>query len=155
MLKRALATFHSPPRFWKRFVDDTCTALPRNMVKLFHSHLDSIEPCIQLTVEEESANRTLPFLDIQLCRDLDGTVTTSVYRKATPTEQYLTFASRYPVAHKGAVVRTLMSRADTVILGCAMSEGGEEDCRGTKRERSPLQLYSQTLMPNQMQTRSG
>jgi len=65
--ERALATFHSPPRFWKHYVDDACTALPRNMVESFHSHLNSIEPYIQLTVEEESANRTLPFVDIQLC----------------------------------------------------------------------------------------
>ena len=42
----------------------------------------------------------------------------------------------------------------TVILECATS-GGEEDCRATKRERLPLQLYSQTLMPNQAQTGSG
>ena len=64
--------------------------------------------------EEESANRTLHFLNIQLCSDLDGTVTTSVYLKATHTEQYLSFASHHPVAHKAAVVRTLMSRADTL-----------------------------------------
>ena len=112
--ERALATFHSPPRFWKRYVDDTCTALPRNMVESFHNHPNSIKPCIQLTVEEESAYRTLPFQDIQLCRDPDGTVTPSVYRKATHTEQYLSFASHHPVAHKAAVVRTLMSRADTL-----------------------------------------
>ena len=112
--ERALATFHSPPRFWKRYVDDTCTAHPRNIVESFHNHPNSIEPCIQLTVEEESTDRTLPFQDIQLCRDLDGNITTSVYSKATHTEQYLSFASHHPVAHKAAVVRTLMSRADTL-----------------------------------------
>ena len=26
--QRALSTFHSPPPFWKRYVDDTCTVLP-------------------------------------------------------------------------------------------------------------------------------
>ena len=112
--ERDLATFYSPPHFWKRYVDDTCTALPRNMVESFHSHLNSIEPCIQLTVEEESADRMLPLLYIQVGRDLNGTVTTSVYRKATHTEQYLSFASHHLVAHKAAVVRTLMSRADTL-----------------------------------------
>ena len=43
--ERALTAFHSPPRFWKHYVDDTCTALPRDMVKTFHSHLNSIELC--------------------------------------------------------------------------------------------------------------
>ena len=26
--QEALSTFHTPPRFWRRYVDDTCTALP-------------------------------------------------------------------------------------------------------------------------------
>lgn len=112
--ERALATFHSPSCFWKSYVDATCTALPRNMIESFHSHLNSIEPCIQLTVEEESADRILPFLDIQLCQDLGETVTTSVYRKVTHTKQYLSFASHHPVTHKAAVVRTLISRANTL-----------------------------------------
>ena len=87
--ERALATFHSPPRFWKRYVDDTCTALPRDMVKSFHSYLNSIEPYIQFTVEEESEDRILPFLDVELCRESDGTITTLVYRKTTHINQYL------------------------------------------------------------------
>ena len=112
--ERALITFPSPPRFWKRYVDDTCTALPRDMVEPFHKHLNCIEPCIQFTVEEESGDRRLPFLDVQLCRDCDGTVTTSVYRKATHTNQYLSFTSHHPTAHKVAVIRTLMTRANTL-----------------------------------------
>ena len=97
--ERALATFHSPPRFWKHYVDNTCTALPRDMVKSFHSHLNSIESCIQFTVEEESEDRILPFLDVDLCQESDGTVTTLMYRKTTHTNQYLSFVSHHPRSH--------------------------------------------------------
>ena len=62
----------------------------------------------------------MPFLDVQLCRDTDGTIGTSVYRKSTHTNQYLSFASHHPTAHKVAVVRTLMSRAS------ALSSSGVE-----------------------------
>ena len=75
--ERALATFHSS-WFWKRYVYDTCTALSRDMVKPFHSHLNCIELCIPFMIESE--DRVLPFLDVQLCWDFDGTVTTSVYQ---------------------------------------------------------------------------
>ena len=109
--QRALATFHSPPRFWKRYVDDTFTVLPRNLVQEFLSHLNSTEACIQFTFEKETEDGKLPFLDVCLCRESDGSVTTSVYRKPTHTNQYLPFDSHHPVAHKASVVRTLMSRA--------------------------------------------
>ena len=77
-------------------MDDASTALPRDVVKSFHNHLNSIEPCIQFTVEEESKDRILPFLDVELCRESDGTITTSVYRKTTHTNQYLSFALHPP-----------------------------------------------------------
>lgn len=32
-------------------------------------HLNSIVPCIKFTVEKDSDNRILPFLDVQLCRE--------------------------------------------------------------------------------------
>lgn len=36
MEELALASFNPPPQFWKRYVDDTCTALPRDSVSSFH-----------------------------------------------------------------------------------------------------------------------
>ena len=51
---RALATFPSPPRFWKRYADDTCCALRTDLVEDFHYHLNSIESSIQFTLETES-----------------------------------------------------------------------------------------------------
>ena len=44
--QEAISTFHTPPRFQRRYVDDTCTALPSNLVDSFHDHLNSIDPCI-------------------------------------------------------------------------------------------------------------
>ena len=41
--ERALSSFHAPPRFWRRYVDDTCTALPRDLVTSFHEHLNNID----------------------------------------------------------------------------------------------------------------
>ena len=81
--RRALATFHTPPRFWRRYLDDT-----RDLVDPFHEHLNSIDPHIQFTVERESGGQ-LPFLDMLLTREEDGTISTEVYRKPTHTDQYL------------------------------------------------------------------
>ena len=68
------------------------------LVDSFHDHLNSIDPCIQFTMEEESDGQLL-FLDILLSRE-DGYISTSVHRKATHTDQYLCFHCHYPAAHK-------------------------------------------------------
>ena len=94
-------------------MDDTFTALPRDLVQQFLSHLNSIEPCIQFTAEEETEGK-LPFLDVCLQREGNGSLTTSVFRKATHTNQYLSFDSHHPVARKAVVVRTLIHRASTL-----------------------------------------
>ena len=118
--ERQLSTFHPPPLFWRRYVDDTCAALPPD-------HLNSIEPCVQFTVGEELDGR-LAFLDVQLSRNDDGTVCTLVYCKATHTNQYLAFESHHPVAHKVAVEKTLMSRAEALS-----SSGVWNECK-TRRK---------------------
>ena len=96
---QALSTCEYVPQFWKRYVDDTITALPQESVTQFHNHLNSINPHIKFMVEIESDN-CLPFLDVLLVNESDGSVTTSVYRKPTHTDRYLDFSSHHPLAHK-------------------------------------------------------
>lgn len=106
----AISTYHKPPRFWKRYVDDTCTVLPKGSVHEFHRHLNGVNRHIQFTVEEEK-DGCLPFLDILLTRDVDGSIQTAVYRKKTHTDRYLDFSSHHPLSHKRSVAATLLRRA--------------------------------------------
>ena len=96
--EQALSTFEPVPQFWKRYVDDTLTALPTDIVTRFHNHLNSVNPRIQFTVEIESDN-SLPFLDV-LTHESDGNIVASVYRKPTHTDRYLDFSSHHPMQHK-------------------------------------------------------
>ena len=75
---------NTPLKFWKHYVDDTCAALPVSSVQQFLDHLNGVEPSIQFTVELESDGK-LPFLDVLLQRDPDGSIATTVYRKP-PTQ---------------------------------------------------------------------
>ena len=86
--ERAPTTFSLPPRFWKHYVDNNCTVLPRSLVTEFHDHLNAINSSIQFTFEEEE-DLSLPFLDVLVQRHTDGTILTSVFRKATHTNNYL------------------------------------------------------------------
>ena len=110
--EQALATHSLQPIFWKRRIDDTLTALPRDQIKQFHQHINSIEPSIEFTIEEES-NGSIPFLDTRVVWHDDGSLFT-VFRKQTHTGRYLDFMSHHPLAHKAAVVQTLLIHAEKV-----------------------------------------
>ena len=122
--QRALSSFPDPPPFWKKYVDDTCTALHPEKVQAFHNHLNSIEPSIQFTLEVEE-NGVLPFLDTEIKHHPDGSSSTKVYRKRTHTDKYLDFQSHHPLAHKLAVPRTLFKRAQRLCTN-AMERTEEE-----------------------------
>ena len=62
--QRALATSPVKPFFWKRYVDDVISAVSGNDMHLL-SHLNSVEPSIQFTLEREK-DRHLPFLDLNV-----------------------------------------------------------------------------------------
>ena len=70
---RARASYPTTPPFWKHYVDDTCTALPPEQIPAFTSHLNSIDPNIQFTVEPEE-NGELPFLDTLITHHPDGSL---------------------------------------------------------------------------------
>ena len=79
-------------------MDDTMSALPLDQIQAFHYH--SIKPSIQFTIEEESRG-TITFLGVMI----DMTM--------VPCLQPC-FASRHQLAHKVAVTRTLLTRADRI-----------------------------------------
>ena len=54
--KRALATSPVKPFFWKRYVDDVISAVSGNESERLLSHLNSIEPSTQFTLEREKDN---------------------------------------------------------------------------------------------------
>ena len=56
----------------------------------------------------------IPFLDTILKPEADGTLSTTVYRKHTLTDQYLQWDSHHHLSAKFSVVHTLSHRASTV-----------------------------------------
>ena len=59
---QVLSTFTPAPRFWKQYVNNTCTVIPSHLVTLFHDHLNGVNEHIQFTLEME-VDSSLPFLD--------------------------------------------------------------------------------------------
>ena len=129
--EKALLSAPNPPKWWFRYVDDSHVCVKREHVDEFHSHLNSINTNIKFTIEIESEG-SIAFLDTKTTRQDDGSITVSVYRKATHTDRYLDFKSHHHPQHKRSVVRTLMDRAKNI------PSTEEEALRETKRVAGAL-----------------
>ena len=80
----------------------------------FFQHINSLEESIQFTAEDIQADGSLPFLDVLVTPQHDGTLKTSVYRKPTHTNQYLQWDSHHSISAKYSVISTLYHRAKEV-----------------------------------------
>lgn len=97
------------PKVWKRYVDDSFCIIKRNAVNSFHTTLNSIDPHISFTIEEES-DQQIAFLDTLVSRK-NNMITIDVFRKATHTDRYLDYFSHHDKSHKISTAETLIHRA--------------------------------------------
>ena len=77
------------PRFWCRFVNDTFVIHKEVNKQDFLQHINSVDPAIKFTVEDNKEDGSIPFLDTIVKPEADGSLSITVYRKPTHTDQYL------------------------------------------------------------------
>ncbi|XP_072030199.1 uncharacterized protein [Amphiura filiformis] len=51
--QKALASFHSPKKFWGRFVDDTLVIIDKILIDEFTEHINNQHPAIKFTLDKE------------------------------------------------------------------------------------------------------
>ena len=77
----------------------------------FFQHINTVDTSIQFTVEEARPEGSIPFMDILITPQADGTFTTKVYRKPTHTDRYLQWDIHHNLAAKHSVINTLTQKA--------------------------------------------
>ena len=111
--QKALSTAPTP-RFWHRYVDDTFVIHKEVNKQGFLQHINSVDPAIKFTVEDNKEDGSIPFLDTIIKPEADGTLSITVYRKPTHTDHYLQWDSHHHLSAKFRVIHTLSHRASTV-----------------------------------------
>ncbi|GJQ81435.1 hypothetical protein Trydic_g14592 [Trypoxylus dichotomus] len=108
--RRVMDSYELKSKMWLRYVDDTFVIWPHGEEKIngFLQHLE--EESINFTMELEVDNR-IPFLDVLVHKQCDGTLRTTVYKKPMHTGQYLHFESKHPHNVKLGVAECLYNRA--------------------------------------------
>ena len=84
-----------PPRFWCRFVDDTFVIHKEVYKQDFLQHINSVDPAIKSTVEDNKEDGSIPFLVTTVKPEENGGLSITVYRKPTHTDQYLQWDSHH------------------------------------------------------------
>ena len=112
--QKALSTAPNPPKFWGRYVDDTFVIHKEANKQSFLQHINSVDPAIRFTVEDNKEDGSIPFLDTIVKPEADGSLSITVYRKPTHTDQYLQWDSHHHLSAKFSVIQTLSHRASIV-----------------------------------------
>ncbi|KAA3676625.1 uncharacterized protein DEA37_0003469 [Paragonimus westermani] len=112
----------SSVQLYKRYVDDILLIAHNQLqAQRLIGHMNSLHPNIHFSMEGENQN-SLPFLDICIRRNADGSIQRSVHRKSTWTGQYLHFESFVPRSYKQSLVRTLFDRARRICTEDTVQE---------------------------------
>ena len=95
-------------------MDDTFVIHKEVNKQGFLQHTNSVDPAIKFTVEDNKEDGSIPFLDTTVKPEADGTLSITVYRKPTHTDQYLQWDSHHHLSAKFSVINTLSHRATTM-----------------------------------------
>ena len=90
----------------------TVFTLLKTEVNSFRDTLNSIDPHISFTTEEESNNQ-IAFLDTLVSRK-NNAIIIDVYRKPTHTDRYLDFFSHHDKRHRISTAETLLHRVSNL-----------------------------------------
>ena len=111
---RAISTALHPPRFWRRYVDDTCVIQDQSHKEVFLNHINYVDNAIQFTVENAKEDGSIPFLDTLITPEQNGTFSIGVCRKPTHRDLYLPWDSNHNLSAKYSIISTLTHRAHAI-----------------------------------------
>ena len=77
-LEQNTLTTAPPPRFWCRFVDDTFAIHKEVNKQDFLQHINSVDPAIKFTVEDNKEDGSISFLDTIVKPEADGGLSITV-----------------------------------------------------------------------------
>ena len=138
--QKALSTSPHPPGsgagMWMTPLSST--RKPTN--KASFKHINSVDPAIRFTVEDNKEDGSIPFLDTIVKPEADGSLSISVYRKPTHTDQYLQWDSHHHLSAKFSVIQTLSHRASTMCSNPELLQKEKEHLRKSSHQMQLSQM---------------
>ena len=96
--------------FYKRYVDDIITAVPKDEIQNLADLFNNIHHRLQFTFEQQDNQQSIPFLDLNI-KNNQGKLEFRWYQKKTFSGRLLHFSSNHPRSQKTAVVSGILHKA--------------------------------------------
>ena len=110
-------------------MDDTFVIHKEANKQGFLQHINSVDPAIKFTVEDNKEDGSIPVSDTIVKPEVDGSLSITAYRKPTHTDQYLQWDSHHNLSAKFSVINTLSHRAQTVCSNPELLKQEKEHIR--------------------------
>ena len=110
-------------------MDDTSFIHKEANKQGFLQHINSVDPAIKFTVEDNKEDGSIPFLDTIVKPVANGNLSITVFRKPTHTDQYLQWDSHHNLSTKFSVINSLSHRAKTVCINPELLKQENEHLR--------------------------
>ena len=95
------------PRSWLKYVDATFVIQKEEHKHNILEHIYSVDPAIKFTVEDTMEDGAIPFIDTIVKPETDNTLSITMYRMPTHTDQYLQWDSHHHLLAKYSFINTL------------------------------------------------
>ena len=95
---------------WLSYVDDTFVIQKEDHKQGFLEHINSVDPAIKFTVEDNKEGGTIPFLDTIVKLESNDGLSITVYRKPSQMDQCLQWDSHYHISTEYSAINTLTHR---------------------------------------------
>lgn len=111
--EQVLSSLDYNPIFFKRYVDDIITCIPKNKIDYTLNKFNNYHTNINFTIEIEK-NQSINFLDLNIKYDNNGTIFTNWYNKDTASFRYINYNSTTPHRYKKNTIQHLTDKAITL-----------------------------------------
>ncbi|XP_055714989.1 uncharacterized protein LOC129809198 [Phlebotomus papatasi] len=139
--------------FIKKYVDDLLVAIHSEDVQNVLEVFNGFHPKIKFTLEEEVENK-LPYLDMVLHRNQDGSIKTVWYSKPCSSQRMLNYHSLHPINMLLNVARNFRNRVRK--LTSKEDENPDEIIRRVLRRNAyPEHIIRSLLRPERQHRRAG
>lgn len=113
VLDKALNSLNFKLKSCVKYVDDLFLVIPKKRLQETINIFNSINPKIQFTHEMEQ-NNILPFLDVLVIHNPDGSLLFDWYTKPTSSGRLLNYFSNHPLTQKLNVIDNLIKRVFSI-----------------------------------------